>query len=162
MSLKWATYLEYRHTKHKEGKRKMSDNIAYLTTKEAAELSGFTIRHIQNMVKNGIMSATKDEKGNYVIQKCEFYRCFPEAHNKGNEAKEEEPFARMVLETEIKYLREIVDEKNKQNEFLHNQLELATTEKSLILQTLSSNTKLLVHKSETISLMNKKKKFLIF
>jgi len=46
-------------------------------------------------------------------------------------------------------------EKAKQNEFLHKQLETATTEKTILLETLTSNQKLLEHTSQ-----KKRKKFL--
>lgn len=63
---------------------------------------------------------------------------------------------RTVLEMEIQYLKEMLTEKNKQNEFLHKQLETAIVEKTMLLETLSSNQKLLEHKTSKV----KRKKFL--
>lgn len=55
---------------------------------------------------------------------------------------------------EIQHLKEMLTEKNKQNEFLHKQLEAINTEKILLIETLVSNQKLFKRTS------NKRKKFL--
>jgi len=123
----------------------MSENISLLSTREAAEIAGFSPRHIQGMVKKGKLSATRDEGGNYLIDKAEFYRVFPDAHIKRSHANDDNNSSRIVLEAEIKHLEAMLAEKNKQNEFLHKQLETATTEKTMLLETLSSNQKLLEH-----------------
>jgi hypothetical protein len=57
---------------------------------------------------------------------------------------------------EIQHLKEMLAEKNRQNEFLHKQLETATTEKTMLLETLSSNQKLFEHHNGK----RKKKRFL--
>jgi hypothetical protein len=56
---------------------------------------------------------------------------------------------------EVQHLKEMLAEKNKQNEFLHKQLETATVEKTMLLETLSSNQKLLEHSGK-----GKRKRFL--
>lgn len=133
----------------------MSENNSLLNTREAAEISGFSSRHIQNMIKNGKLSATKTEGGNYLIDKSEFYRVFPNTHTTRTEANNEEINSRTVLEIEVKHLKEMLAEKNKQNEFLHKQLETAITEKTMLLETLSSNQKLLEYNNG-----KKRRKFL--
>lgn len=134
----------------------MSENSSLLSTREAAEISGFSARHIQNIIKKGKLSATRDEGGNYLIDKSEFYRVFPDTHNKGNTENGDEDSTRTVLEIKIQHLKEMLAEKNKQNEFLQRQLETASAEKTMLLETLSSNQKLLEYKSGKI----RKKKFL--
>lgn len=133
----------------------MSENNSSISTREAAELSGFSARHIQNMIKKGKLSATRDEAGNYTIDKSEFYRVFPETHSKRTVTNEEETISRTSLEVEIKYLKEMLSEKDKQNEFLQKQLEIANNEKTSLIETLGSNQKLLEHSTKI-----KRKKFL--
>ena len=133
----------------------MSENNSSISTREAAEISGFSARHIQGMVKKGRLSATRDNGGNYVIDKSEFYRVFPDAHTKRTQANNGGDNTRTILEMEVQHLKEMLAEKSKQNEFLHKQLETATAEKTMLLETLSSNQKLLEHSSK-----GKRKRFL--
>ncbi len=71
------------------------------------------------MVKKGRLSATRDSGGNYVIDKAEFYRVFPDAHTKRSHANNDSGSSRIVLKMEVQHLKEMLAEKNKQNEFLH-------------------------------------------
>lgn len=125
----------------------MSEESSSLGTREAAEIAECSARHIQNLIKKGKLSAIRDEGGNYLIEKSEFYRVFPDAHAKRTLANNDNESSRIVLEVEVRHLKEILAEKNKQNEFLHKQLETATAEKTMLLETLSSNQKLLEHTS---------------
>lgn len=133
----------------------MSENNSSISTREAAEIAGFSARHIQSMIKKGKLSASRDDGGNYLIDKSEFYRVFPDAHSKRSLTNNDGDSTRIVLELEVQHLKEMLAEKHKQNEFLHKQLETATTEKTMLLETLSSNQKLLEHSSRV-----KRKKFL--
>lgn len=133
----------------------MSENNSSISTREAAEIAGFSPRHIQGMVKKGKLSATRDDGGNYLIDKAEFYRVFPDAHTKRSQANDDNDSSRIVLEEEVKHLQAMLAEKGKQNEFLHKQLETATVEKAMLLETLNSNQKLLEHSNK-----NKRKRFL--
>jgi excisionase family DNA binding protein len=133
----------------------MSEESSSISTREAAEIAGFSARHIQGMIKKGKLSASRDEGGNYLIDKSEFYRVFPDAHNKGTNTNNDEHNMRTVLEVEVKYLKEMIAEKAKQNEILLKQLETVTEEKSKLIETLNSNQKLLEHTSK-----DKRKKFL--
>lgn len=133
----------------------MKGRNSSISTREAAELTGFSARHIQNMIKKGKLSATRDEGGNYSIDKSEFYRIFPQAHESGSRQNTNENSSRTVLESQIEHLNEMIKEKNRQNEFLQKQLESANNEKSMLLETLTSNQKLLMHSTKS-----KRKKFL--
>lgn len=125
----------------------MGEKNSLLSTREAAEIAGYSARHIQGMIKKGKLSAARDDGGNYLIEKSEFYRVFPDAHNKRSDANNGDNGSRVVLEAEVQHLKEMLAEKSKQNEFLHKQLEVAATEKSMLLETLNSNQKLLEHSS---------------
>ena len=59
----------------------MVTNESHLMAREAAEQSGKSHRQIQRLIKNGTLSATRDKSGNYLIEKSEFYRVFPETFN---------------------------------------------------------------------------------
>ena len=133
----------------------MSEENSLLGTRIAAEIAGCSARHIQSLIKKGKLSASRDDGGNYLIDKSEFYRVFPDAHTKRSQANSDNDSTRTVLEMEVQHLKEMLAEKNKQNEFLHKQLETATAEKTMLLETLSSNQKLLEHSSG-----GKRKKFL--
>jgi excisionase family DNA binding protein len=136
----------------------MNLNNSLLTTRDAAQLAGYSPRHIQNMIHKGRLSATRDDGGNYLIEKSEFFRVFPAAHNVRTEEKDDDSTARTMLEIEVEHLKQMLSEKNKQNEFLHKQLELCIAEKAQILDTLSSNQKLL----EYSSIKERKKIFGVF
>jgi excisionase family DNA binding protein len=133
----------------------MSENNSLLSTREAAEIAGCSARHIQNLIKNGKLSAKRTDGGNYLIDKSEFYRIFPGAHNKRSHANNDDNATRIVLEMEVQHLKDMLAEKAKQNEFLLNLLETAAVEKTLLLETLSSNQKLLEHSNG-----KKRKRFL--
>lgn len=126
----------------------MSEESSSLSTRIAAEIAGCSARHIQSMIKKGKLSASRDDGGNYLIDKSEFYRIFPDAHTKRTVTNDNEQSSRTSLEVEVKYLKEMLAEKAKQNEFLHKQLEAANTEKTVLLETLTSNQKLLEHTSQ--------------
>lgn len=126
----------------------MTRNNSSVTTRMASQITGYSSRHIQNFIKSGKLSATKDVSGNYLIDKAELYRVFPECHAEKSCEKTKE-ISQEILESEIKHLKEM-------NNFLNKQLEISTNERSLLLETLSSNQKLLEYNRVNI----KRKKFL--
>lgn len=140
----------------------MKDSFSWLTPKQAGELAGYTARHIQNLIKSGKLTATRED-GKYFIDKSEFFRVFPDAHRKaqrGNEANIEDAHARILSETEVKYLKEMLDDKDRQNEFLKKQLENFSLEKSMMLQAINSHSRLLEHKEEQKNPATPKKSWL--
>lgn len=127
----------------------MTEEKTWLTCKEAAILLNFTQRHILNLINKGKISAERDETGKYFIQKAEFFRVFPEAlqvEPDGKDAKSLEKDTTKVLEEKIRHLQEMVDEKKKQNDFLTQQLNHFTEEKSKMLDAIASHTRLLEFK----------------
>lgn len=147
-------------------KKKKDKNDSFLSTREAAEISGFSSRHIQNLITRGNMSATRSHDGRYLIEKSEFYRVFPDAHEQRMVPRDNEIIEKysenVLLESENKFLKEMLAEKDRritekdaQNEFLHKQLEMAATEKAMLLETIVSNQKMLEYSSNV-----KKKRFL--
>jgi predicted site-specific integrase-resolvase len=119
-----------------------------INTKEAAAIIGMTPRSLQNYITKGKLSAKRDDSGNYQIDKAEFYRVFPDAHKEKRHEKITGT-SQELLEAEVKHLKEM-------NGFLHKQLEAANVEKAIILDTLSSNMKLLEHGSKKM----KRRRFL--
>lgn len=121
----------------------MARKNGYLTAREAAELAGCSTRHVQVQIKLGKMSATRTETGSYLIEKSEFYRVFPDAFKPTaprTDANEDEKNARTLLENEIKYLKQMLEEKEKNTEFLKDQMNRITT-------ALTSNARLLEDKT---------------
>ncbi|HMF72310.1 MAG TPA: helix-turn-helix domain-containing protein [Flavitalea sp.] len=130
----------------------MKESNSSITTRDAAEILGFSTRHIQNMIKVGKLSATRTENGSFIIDKAEFYRVFPEKFTvelERTSANKEASGARTVLESEIKHLKDMMTEKEKHNEFLRQQIESMNSERKIILETLGSNQRLLEDKRES-------------
>ena len=141
-------------------------NDLFLSTREAAEMSGFSSRHIQNLITRGNMSATRSHDGRYLIDKYEFCRVFPDAHEQRMVPYDNEIIEKysesVLLESENKFLKEMLAEKDRriteedaQNEFLHKQLEMVAIEKTMLLETIVSNQKMIEHISNV-----KKRRFL--
>lgn len=116
-----------------------------MSTREAALELGVSSRQVQKLIKNGKLSAERNESGNYLIEKSEFYRVFPEAFNVRTDANNSEQQTRTVRDHEIKYLEAMLTEKTRQNEFLQKQLEFSTLEKTRLLDTISHQQKLIEH-----------------
>lgn len=128
---------------------KMRDNFSWITPKQAGELAGYTARHIQNMITTGKLSATKED-GKYYIEKSEFFRLFPKAHKKeleGNSAQQVAEKERLAFENTM--LKDTASQKDKEIEFLRNQINFISQEKTKMLDTIVSTTKLLEYKDET-------------
>lgn len=92
--------------------KKTVHNNTRIGTSEAAQLSGYSLRHIQNMIKDGRLSATRTENSSYSIDKSEFFRVFPDAQPEVKQRKQMQSSPdelRIVHETEIKYLKQIND-----------------------------------------------------
>lgn len=122
----------------------MNTEIPWMSCKEAAEALNFTQRHIVNLIKKGKLKA-EYENGKYFIPKDDFFRVFPHAV-KQDENKNVENAAIKFLEEKISYLEDIIVEKRKENEFLMEQLNGATLEKSKMLDTLNGYIKFLERK----------------
>lgn len=127
----------------------MKHEKTWLSCREAAVLLDCSQRHILNLIKKGKFSAVKDEDGRYCIEKSEFFRAYPELMHvevAGNGEKSSGNTSVKVLEERIKHLQEMVNEKNKQNEFLLGQLEINTDEKSKMLDAINNHARLLEFK----------------
>ena len=133
-------------------------NETRIGTSEAAKLSGFSLRHIQNMIKDGRLSASRTESGSYSIEKSEFFRVFPDAHpEKWQRKQTQNSFdeSRIVHETEIKYLKQINELLQAQLNEARSLIEKSEKEKAALFDALGSTQKLLEHSK-------KKKLFGIF
>jgi excisionase family DNA binding protein len=123
----------------------MKESRSWLTPKEAALLVGCTTRTINNYIVSGKLPATKDDK-RYYIAKSEFFRIFPQYMPKekvSESGKGQEKTDGSTSEIEVQYLKEALLDKEKQNDFLQNLIQSYTVEKSMMLQTINSHTKML-------------------
>lgn len=118
-----------------------------INTREAALELGVSSRQIQKLIKRGKLSAERNESGNYLIEKSEFYRVFPEAFNIRTDANINEQNTQVVRDHEIKHLEAMLNEKTRQTEFLQKQLESSALEKTRLLDTISNQQKLLEHQN---------------
>lgn len=129
--------------------RAMNKEKTWLSCREVGELLNCTQRHALNLIKNGKLSADRDEGGKYYVQKSEFFRVFPDAKKveiDRNESKLPGKEDMKFLEEKLKHLEEMMNEKNKQNEFLKEQLINFTEEKSKMLDAINGHTRLLEYK----------------
>ena len=127
----------------------MSEEKVWLSCKEAAELLNCTDRNITTLITRGKLSAKKDENGKYFIQKAEFFRVYPEAMKREKERSDEKSggkYSIKLLEERVRHLQEMIDEKKKHNDFLIQQLDNYTHEKSKMLDAINSHTRLLEYK----------------
>lgn len=134
----------------KEGRimTKSIDNETRIGTSEAAQLSGYSLRHIQNMIKDGRLSATRTENSSYSIDKSEFFRVFPDAQPEVKQRKQMQSSPdelRIVHETEIKYLKQINDLLQTQLNEAKSLIEKSEKEKTALFEALGSTQKLLEH-----------------
>ena len=123
----------------------------FLTCKEAADIAGYTQRHILNIIKKGKLSASRDESGQYFIDKSEFYRVYPKKKGIeliGNATKSTDESSKKLLEEKIRHLEEMVKEKTKINEFLTEQIHNFTFEKTKMLEAITSHSRLLEYKQQ--------------
>jgi hypothetical protein len=120
-----------------------------ISTTEAAKLAKCSTKTIQNRINRGKLSAKRDDAGNWQIDMSEFIRLYPDAQIVRKEENLSEDSTRSLLELEIKHLKQM-------NEFILAQLETTNAEKAMLIETLSSNQKLLEHHSGE----KKRKKFL--
>lgn len=133
----------------------MKETVSWLTPKQAGKLSGYTGRHITNLIIKGRLSATKED-GKYYIDKSEFFRVFPDAHLKeqhGNSAEKAEEKARIEMENNL--LREMSSQKDKEIEFLRNQVENVAIEKSKMLEAIVNQTRILEYQKTNDSQVKK-------
>lgn len=118
----------------------MQNTPALLTASEAARLGECTARHINNLITRGELSAKKiDNK--YYIDKSEFFRLFPAAFKKEQIGSDV-----LRLEAEISLLKKMCSDKDREIDFLRNQIEVNNNEKNKMLESLNSHARLLEHK----------------
>lgn len=120
--------------------------MANLTVKECAKMSSVTTRTIQKKIKEGKLSATKDEKGNYIVETTEFFRVYPNANNSENI---NESFGEKYSYIQsINQLKQEVFFLKKENEILKNHIKSYENREMKLLDTLQSNTRLLENKQK--------------
>tara|TARA_Y100000385_G_scaffold148844_1_gene154368 strand:- start:895 stop:1275 length:381 start_codon:yes stop_codon:yes gene_type:complete len=112
----------------------MSEQNARIDAKQAAELIGCSTRHVQKLIKDGSLSATRGKSNKYLIDKSEFYRVYPDlmvrsVTNKPEIVREQDDF-------QVKLLKE-------ENAFLKEQLNAANNEKKQILSALENAQRLI-------------------
>jgi len=104
-----------------------------LTLGEAAKVSSVTKSAISKAIKNGRMSAVKDEQGRYQIDPAELYRVFPV--NTGNsqiavEGVRQETIAETGgLQATVEHLRELLAEIKDERDDLRRRLDREAEER---------------------------------
>lgn len=126
----------------------MKESGSWLTPQQAAVILGCTSRHITKCITRGKLSASKEE-GKYYIDKSEFYRVFPEAHIKeqlGNPENQRVEIERTKFENTM--LKEMTYQKDKEIEFLRQQIEAFNKKETQMLETIQSHTRLLEYQGK--------------
>lgn len=128
----------------------MSESDFWMTTKEAAKFSGFTTRHVQNLISAGKLSATR-QGGKFLIEKSEFFRLFPgtftDERGRNTSAEKELQSEVNLLSKDNEHLKKMNTEKDKEIEFLRNQLENTSRDKSKIIEVLAYQARAIEYKS---------------
>ena len=130
------------------------------SVKECAKLSKLSTRTIQNYIKNGKLSASRDKDGNYTVNEAEFYRVFPDEtvtkvdESKRNFDENSGEKENVMLKLEVKNLNNEIRLLNKQIDLLAHQLEQYQARENKLLAMADSTTKLLTHEKT-----NKKRKW---
>jgi len=106
----------------------MKDSATWITPKQAGDLCGYTARHIQNLIKSGKLSATRED-GKYYIDKAEFFRVFPNAHRKAQNADQAAvAIDNSRMSTEIEHLKEVIKHLKESSELKDKHIEHLTAE----------------------------------
>ena len=122
-----------------------------ISVTECAKILSITSRAVQKYIKEGKLSAAKNEKGKYEVDKSEFYRVFPDAYV--NE-KPKEKYANnnidhsAIKDVEIKHLKEQVYLLKEQlTDAKEREIRHELREKNLI-EIANNHTKLLTHDTQ--------------
>lgn len=99
------------------------------------------------MITTGKLSATRED-GRYYIDKSELFRVHPEAHRKELESNPQ--FFKLEQERiklENTMLKDAMSNKDKEIEFLRNQISIFNNKETKFLDTIQNHTRLLEHKT---------------
>ena len=135
--------------------------MTVLSVAECAKMVGVSNRTIQNKIKAGKLSATRDNNGYYKIDSSEFIRVYPDAKKQekkqnNSRTKNEEENKLEIQKNEL-MAQELTFIK-RENEALKAQLNKTESREKDLIDTLKSNTRLLEHQSNS----KRKKVFGIF
>lgn len=111
----------------------MATEKKWLTPKEAGSLSGYTARHIQNMIVCGKIPATKED-GRYYIEREDFLKAFPKADKRdkdGNFERQTKEIER--LSEQNQFLMLATQQKDDEIRFLRDQVHNLTHEKQKLM-----------------------------
>jgi len=98
----------------------------YLSLVQAAKESGKSKSVIHNALKNGRLSGTKNDKGNWQIDPAELFRVFPKGVPKRSEGQKktvQNLTEHALLEQEVQHLRERLADKDMQVADLRRRLD---------------------------------------
>src|ERR1043166_75353 len=119
----------------------MKESSSWITPREAAEILGCTSRHITNCITRGQLTASRED-GKYYIDKSEFYRAFPEAFRKEQERNpNHKTLEQERIKIELEMFKQLAESKDKEIEFLRNQLETFNSKELKLIDTIQSHTR---------------------
>lgn len=127
------------------------NDTPYISTSEAAMLVNKSPRQIQREIKDGSISAERDKKGSWRINKAEFFRVYPDAFQRESTATNNDIKASSVATSqnnEISLMKALIDELKDSKERLEKQLEQANAEKTILFDTLKNSQRLIEHSSK--------------
>jgi Fe-S cluster assembly ATPase SufC len=103
-------------------------------------------RTIQNKIKNGILSASRDDSGFYQVDSSEFFRVYPDAKKRENKQESQETQSKINTNSEV--LKAKYDALERENILLKEQLSKSEAREKDLIDTLKSNTRLLEYQRE--------------
>lgn len=127
--------------------------MTQLTAAQCAQTAGVSKRTIQNNIKQGKLSATKDDNGYYLIDASELMRVYPTTNNRAKKDKGARETPEQVNYEDKERLLRLESEKQsleienkglkKQIEILTQQLSKSENREQKLLETVSCTTKML-------------------
>lgn len=118
-----------------------------LTSKECADILGVSAKTIQRRIQKGILSGYKDDNGIYMVEKSEFYRVYPDAHQRHgvrHDFKDVEALSKLKEEM----LEERINALERERNALKEQLDLANKREATLLESVKNNSTLLLENSK--------------
>jgi len=122
--------------------------LTILSVADCAKMVGVSNRTIQNKIKTGKLSATRDNNGYYKIDSSEFTRVYPDAKKIDDDSRSQNEDIKFSEELQNKLVAQELEFMKRENADLKAQLNKADNREKSLMETVQSNARLLEHQAE--------------
>jgi excisionase family DNA binding protein len=122
--------------------------MTILSVADCAKMVGVSNRTIQNKIKTGKLSATRDGNGYYKIDSSEFIRVYPDAKKIDDDSRNQNEDIKFSEELQNKLVAQELEFMKRENADLKAQLNKADNREKSLMETVQSNARLLEHQAE--------------